>query len=475
MAFDTLRLRLLAAFTLPLLAVLGALGALAYTLSRNALEDELGQSLASVAAAVASQINTERLATLTPEDTEGEGSRVYRSFMRQLDELRSAAHLRRVVLLDRDGKVRLDAGGALPMGTEMPELLRDRGEFAHALTGENTFSQVLFADEGGRFFKTGYAPLKHDGQVAGAVAIEGSAEFFGPLRQLVQAYVAWVAVALALSVFAALGMARVLSRPLERLSESALRIGRGDLVTQVAPQRMREMNILARELEHMRKALEGREQQLKMMLGGVAHEVRNPLGGMELFAGLLVEELQHAAPNLAEAKSHLARIQHELHHLKRIVEDFLQYAREQKLSVAPFEVQSVLEDCAQRLQKEAAEKQVTVAVKAAPATLEGDSDLLQSAWLNLMKNAVQASKRGGTVHVNGAATEGLYHIDIADEGGGISPELQVKIFEPFFTTREKGTGLGLPLAKKLLEAHRGTLSLESAPGHTVFRCVLPLK
>ena len=189
MALDTLRLRLLAAFTLPLLAVLGVLGALAYTLSRNALEDELGQSLSRVSAAVASQINAERLNALTPEDAEGEGSRVYRSFTRQLDELRNAAQLRRVVLLDRDGRVRLDAGGALPMGTEMPELLRDRGEFAQALSGENAFSQVLFADEGGRFFKTGYAPLKQDGKVVGAVAIEGSAEFFGPLRQLVQAYV----------------------------------------------------------------------------------------------------------------------------------------------------------------------------------------------------------------------------------------------------------------------------------------------
>ena len=474
MALDTLRLRLLAAFTLPLLAVLGALGALAYTLSRNALEDELGQSLSSVAAAVASQINAERLSTLTPDDTEGEGSRVYRSFSRQLEELRTAAHLRRVVLLDRDGRVRLDAGGPLPMGAEMPELLRDRSEFAQALKGENAFSQVLFTDEGGRFFKTGYAPLTQDGNVVGAVAIEGSAEFFGPLRQLIQAYVTWVAVALALSVFTALGMARVLSRPLEKLSESALRIGRGDLVTPVAPQRMREMNILARELEHMRTALEGREQQLKMMLGGVAHEVRNPLGGMELFAGLLSEELQHAAPNREETASHLARIQHELHHLKRIVEDFLQYAREQKLSVAPFDVKGVLDDCAQRLQKEAAEKQVTVTVDAAAATLEGDSDLLQSALLNLMKNAVQASKAGGTVRISGACVAGHYQIDIADEGAGISPELQSKIFEPFFTTREKGTGLGLPLAKKLLEAHRGTLNVESAPGRTVFRCVLPL-
>jgi signal transduction histidine kinase len=471
---NTLRFRLLAAFTLPLFFVLGALGTLGYTLSLNALEDELGHSLSSVAAAVASQINAERVLALTSEDTQGEGSRVFRSLTRQIEELRTAAHLRRVVLLDAQGQVRLDAGGALPLGTELPELLRDRGEFAQVLKGDLAVSQVLFQDDSGRYFKTGYAPLKHDGRVLGAVAIEGSAEFFGPLRSLLQAYLAWVAVAVALSVFAALGMARVLSKPLESLSASALRIGRGDLTTQVAPQAMREVGILARELEHMRKALENRDQQLKMMLGGVAHEVRNPLGGVELFVGLLDEELKQAPPNVEEAKSHLKRILGELDYLKRIVEDFLQYAREQRLSHSAFAVHEVLSNCAQRLKKEADEKQVTVSLAAVPATLEGDSDLLQSALLNIMKNAVQASKPGTQVDIRGTQEQQRYFIEISDAGPGISAEVQQKIFEPFFTTREKGTGLGLPLAQKLIEAHRGTLTVESVPGRTVFRCMLPL-
>lgn len=471
---DTLRFRLLAAFTLPLLTVSGALGFFGYNISRNSLEDELGQSLSVVAATVAAQLNAERLLSLTAEDSQGEGSRVFRSLSRQLEEARTSAALRRVVVFDTQGLVRLDSGGALPFGAEMPELLRDRAELAQVQRGERAYSQVMFQDDHGRYFKTGYAPLRDNGAVVAAVAVEGSAEFFGPLSQLFQTFVLWVAVALALSAVAALATARALSKPLETLSTSALRIGGGDLSTPVAPQRLREVGILARELEHMRKALEGREQQLKLMLGGVAHEVRNPLGGAELFAGLLREELTSASPNFAEATSHVGHIQRELDYLKRIVEEFLRYAREEKISHAPFEVQRLVADCAQRLKKEADEKQVVVSLDIAAATLEGDADLLQAALLNLVKNAVQASPAQGTVAIEGAQTEAHYAITISDSGAGIPTELQARIFEPFYTTREKGTGLGLPLAKKIVEAHRGTLSVESAPGRTVFRCLLPL-
>ena len=119
-------------------------------------------------------------------------------------------------------------------------------------------------------------------------------------------------------------------------------------------------------------------------------------------------------------------------------------------------------------------KSVPLAVTSAPATLAGDERLLTSALINLVKNAVQAAPEGSRVEVTGRLESRRYVIEVADHGPGVAKENQAKIFEPFFTTREKGTGLGLPLARKLVEAHRGSLVVSSTPGDTTFRIELPL-
>jgi hypothetical protein len=181
---DSLRARLLAAFLLPTLALLTGAGFLGYRASRSVLEEELGASLSGVAAAVSTQLSAERLLTLTAQDAEGEGSRTFRTLSRQLNEARTATHARRIVAFAADGHVLLDSGGSLPIGAQLPELARDRLELSRVLEGkERSHSQVLFEGNDGELYKTGYAPLLSEGKAVGAVAVEGSAEFFGPLRR----------------------------------------------------------------------------------------------------------------------------------------------------------------------------------------------------------------------------------------------------------------------------------------------------
>jgi len=470
-ALNSLSARLLLAFLLPALGFFGLLGTVGYALARSILEEELGQSLSAVAAATASQVNGERMLTLEPGD-DVQGTRTWRNLTRLLDEVRQASGVRRVYAVDLQGRVRLDVGGSLPVGTEAPELARDRRELARVFAGERAASQVLFTGSDGQLYKTGYAPVRQDGAVVGSVAVEGSAAFFGPLAQLSRAYT--VASAVALAVLAALAVltARGLGRPLRRLMDSALRIGRGDLTTPVPPEPIWEIGVLARELEVMRGALESRDRQLKLMLAGVAHEVRNPLGGIELFSGLLAEDLK--AGSAPEAAGHVARIRREVSYLQRIVEDFLAFAREQPLARAPLEAPALLSSACELLAVDAGNKHVTLEVQAAPAQLEADGSLLTAALVNLVKNAVQASPQGARVRVTGRAEAARYTIEVKDSGPGIPEPERERVFEPFFTTREKGTGLGLPLARKIIRAHGGELSFSSVPGETTFTLSLPL-
>jgi signal transduction histidine kinase len=464
-ALNSLSARLLLAFLLPALGFFGLLGTVGYALARSILEEELGQSLSAVAAAAASQVNGERMLTIEPGD-DVQGTRTWRNLTRLLDEVRQASGVSRVYAVDLQGRVRVDVGGALPVGTEAPELARDRLELTRVFAGERAASQVLFTGSDGRLYKTGYAPVRQDGAVVGAVAVEGSAAFFGPLARLSRTYT--VASAVAMAVLTARG----LGRPLRRLMASALRIGRGDLTTPVPPEPIFEIGVLARELELMREALESRDRQLKLMMAGVAHEVRNPLGGIELFSGLLAEDLK--AGSATEAAGHVARIRREVSYLQRIVEDFLAFAREQPLARGPLEAPALLSTACELLAVDAENKHVTLEVEAAPAQLEADGSLLTAALVNLVKNAVQASPQGARVRVTGRAEAARYTIEVKDNGPGIPEPQRERIFEPFFTTREKGTGLGLPLARKIVRAHGGELSFSSVPGDTTFTMTLPL-
>ncbi len=471
-----LRARLLLAFLAPTLVLFSLGGFTLYRAVRQVLEDQLGESLSGVAATVSAGVNPERVLAVTADDAAGEGSRTFRSLTMQVREIQRATGLRRILLFDTEHRARIDVGGVLPPMAEAPELMRDSLELQRVLLGERAASQVLFEGTDGQLYKTGYAPLVVDGKVVGAVAVEGSAAFFGPLVFVRNVFLALGALLTAMLFVAAVISARTISRPLERLVASALRIGRGDLSTPVTREPTVEIGILSGELESMRRALESRNRQLTMMLGGVAHEVKNPLGGIELFTGLLDEELRGATPVIADAQSHVQRIRRELDYLKRIVDDFLAFARDEKLQRLQFDAAHLIDSAVARLQGEAAGREVKLEVEARSADLQGDESLLTSALVNLIKNAVQVSNAGQRVTVRGRveSESGSYVIEVGDEGPGIETDVQQTIFEPFFTTREKGTGLGLPLARKMVEAHRGRLSVKSLKGETVFRVELPL-
>lgn len=487
----SLRKSLLAAFLLPTLLILTAAGIAGYVFVRDVLEEQLGEGLSSVAASAASQISGERMLTIEPED-DVHGTRTWRNLVAMLGEVRDASGMRRVFAVDRQGRVRADtgrrierdaeagaeAGAIVPVGMELPELARDRLELERVFSGSRAASQVLFLGHDGQLYKTGFAPIYAGEELVGAVGVEGTAAFFRPLQRLARGALVVAAFALILSGLIALLTARMITRPLRQLMASALRISEGDLQTPVSPAPTLEIGFLARELEAMRHALESRDRQLKMMLAGVAHEVKNPLGGIELFGGLLSEEL--AAPPvdvppeaLAEAKSHLSRILDEVAYLRRIVDDFLTFARDQRLQKVETSLTELARHVRSHVEAEAQEKGVGVEVDVPSAQLCVDPSLLTAALVNLVKNAVQAAPAGSTVRLSGEAGGAGVQLFVTDAGEGIPGEKQERVFEAFFTTRQKGTGLGLPLARKIVEAHGGSLTLRSEPGRTEFTLKLP--
>src|SRR5436190_4468221 len=311
--------KLLAGTLVPTIVALGVFGVFAHEEARRALEDELGRRLATAAAGAAATVLPEQLEALHAGD---EDSLTYANVRRKLEAARDRLGVRRVVAVAADLSGRGDTLGALTLGATAHELGADKAELERARAGTPTASP-LFVGHDGVPYKRAYAAVGAPGAIAGFIAVEGSADYFTALAAFRHQLMA----AGGLALLAVLGLtvlvARRISGPVVRLADAAARLGRGELTARIPVETRDEIGFLASTLDDTRAALQARDEHMQMMLAGIAHEVRNPLGGLELYAGLLRDALAGQPERLQE----VARIERELGHLRTVVSEFLEYAR----------------------------------------------------------------------------------------------------------------------------------------------------
>ena len=445
--------KVLVAVLLPAMAALALFGLLAHAVARRALEDELGQRLATAAAGIAMQILPEQLAAIGPGD---EQSNTYANLCRRIDLAKERFGVRRVLLVAQDLTGRGDTERLVALGATAHELGADRIEIERASTGALAGS-LLFWGRDGRPYQRGYARVGHS-PTAGFVVVEGSAQYFVQLA----AFRRWLLAGGALfsvSIAAlAAWLSRRISRPLARLARAAEKIGHGDMASPVAVETRDEIGYLAARLDEMRAALQTRDERMQMMLAGIAHEVRNPLGGLEIYAGLLREGLADQPERLGE----VARIEREIGYLKNVVSDFLDFARRPLPVMETISVAPLMDEVCDLCRPQGAGP--TMRVEVPPGLVaEGDRGQIRRAVINLAKNAVTAAGPSGQVVLAARRAGGGIAWEVRDSGPGVPTDIAEKVFTPFFTTREKGTGLGLAFVREIAKDHGGSVGLDQAP------------
>ena len=212
----------------------------------------------------------------------------------------------------------------------------------------------------------------------------------------------------------------------------------------------------------------GATQAVRDLAAGVAHEIGNPLNAIAL-ALQLVKRDPTDTESIDTAIAQLKR-------LNDITRDFLSALRPRRPNLMPGSLAEPLKSCLATLKPQFEERRIAIAldIPAALPNVALDAEQLEQVFFNLLKNALEAMKDGGTIAIALDSNDQDVSVTFRDSGLGMSAEQLAHLFEPYRTTKEKGTGLGLMISKRIITEHGGSISAESAPGSgTAFSVTLP--
>ena len=218
-----------------------------------------------------------------------------------------------------------------------------------------------------------------------------------------------------------------------------------------------------RRQEDMRLQLE-RSQKLSLVgqvAAGVAHELKNPLASIKGAVEIISDE-STGDKDRSEFKNILFR---EIKRMDGTVTEFLEFARPKPTRIEEIDLSSLLQSSLRQLEAQASREGIKIVERVEPAVLiAGDREKLHQMILNIMLNAIQASKSGASIDVQLRSSSNHAVIHFTDHGEGIAPEVLDRIFEPFYTTRATGSGLGLAIVKSIVDAHNGAIEITGATG-----------
>lgn len=425
----------------------GVGGWLAWRHTGRTLEEEMEDRLTWVAGAAAEVgIQSSIVVNFQPGD---EGEPVWRGIQERLLRLQRYVSDAYIFRRDNTALVTTAPPDSIPIGTP----LRWLDTYAETLDRAWRLGQASsprFQGVDGEWYKYGFVRIEQSDAMLG---VRMRADFLEPLNRFRRSVLVGSGVAAVLAALVAAYLATNVTGPLNRLSRVALRIQRGHWDEPVTVERGDELGHLSQAMERMRRGIVQRDEHLRLMLAQVAHEIRNPLGGVELFASAAED-----ADDPAERRRLLGRVRSEVKALNLIINDFLTFARPLAPDREIHDLRAPVRRAAELMELEMAKDGGTLRLDLPdePLMAKADPDHVKRVMLNLLRNAREA---GDCVEARGRPARGEVMISVRDDGPGVPEELRDRIFDPFVTDKEQGAGLGLAIVRRVTEANGGRVEL----------------
>ncbi len=285
-------------------------------------------------------------------------------------------------------------------------------------------------------------------------------------------------------------LAYLVQRPMVELQEKMAQVGKGDLTTAVSfASRNDEIGDLGRDFNRMVEQLRRNREEIDRlhrtqmsraehlatigeMATGLAHEIRNPLAGI---AGV-IEIIGRDLPATSPARAVVKDVKHEVTQINRILSDLLETARPRAPQIQSSDLNTTVEHAVMLARQQALSRPISIDLLKSGSlpAVQHDSDQIHQVLLNLLLNSIQAIEGKGLITVELGERGDNAVVVVTDNGRGISPDHLPNIFRPFYTTKGHGTGLGLSLARRIVEEHHGHVEVTSVVGKgTKFVVFLP--
>jgi signal transduction histidine kinase len=439
----SIRLRLTAWYVLTLAVALGVVGLALMLVFRAAMERQLDDELATRAAQVASSIQADG-GGLSLQGQGDESFVVGGEF---------------VGLYDRSGKL-LDSSAPPPKAADA---------IASFAAGP-AMSRSETLTSGTERLRVRSLPVTDNGVLAAIVVVRSLASIDSAVSQLLGILALVLPLAVAIAAVGGYVLAYRALRPVELLRRAAEDYGAKDLSRRLAPRELRddELGRLARTLDAMLDRVAAAVEQQRQFTGDASHELRTPIATIMADATLSLERARSAD----DYRAAIGRIEAEAERMAGIVEGLLVLARSDARSVTERSVEvdlrALLEASAERVASRASDRGVRVATRVdRPVVAAVRDNGLEQVFDNLLDNALRYAPAGTVVEVEATAGHGMARITVSDHGPGIAPGERTRVFERFHRgdgARGPGAGLGLAIARAIVEAHGGGINAVETPG-----------
>ncbi len=441
-----------------------------YWYSRVALEDELGDQLKRINRIIATTLDEDLVRMLV---TEPGLTNVRQELEVSLSRL-AVPGIEGLTLYKQDGTILVEnrrlKQNIARLSPALPTLLSLQND-------EDPVVSEIYKLDQNRYVKAAAIPIRITPGDQVILVVWVGANYMAVINQMAGSLLWIILASFVMAITMTLVFSRSLIKPVRALSVYARSIQTNLNSEPVELHRSDEFGDLNQSLIDMHRDIQKQEESARQLLAGIAHEIKNPLGGMEIYSGLLSEELSQlpADEKFEEYKSYLEKITGELQHLKRIVQEYLDYARPLKSVIETLSIGEIYSDILQLIQPELDAHHQSISLDG-DGKLEADRSKLHRVFMNLIQNGLEASGENGLIIIKVKDDQPSLEVDFIDTGTGIPETEKERIFEPYFSTRDRGFGLGLSIVQSIVGELGGTIVVQKSDTEgTIFRLNLPRK
>jgi len=485
--------RTMSVFVVSVIIIYLIAGYLFYYINLNELDKDFGKKLIRVADAASEEITPYSVKLLSQASlSDADNNRL----VKRLAPIMKSGDIENITILNIKQVTVFDLMRPEMAGVRNPNTYAYREEIEKAFKGTASYSP-LYRGQDRHLYKSAFHPLTSEkGEVEFVIAVDANPQFL----QLIDDILKWIAISgaasLCVTVFLSLLFANTVVKKVRKLEQVATQIKDGNFNVSIDSKGDDEIDQLAETFNHMIRSISkkiehnARLAAIGEMSAGIAHEIRNPLGSIQIYMDILRKKLES---NKSDSEI-CDRVSKEIEILNNFITEFLVFSRPPSLDLRKHPVHSLIDEVTSQLPISSERDRIEIIKEYTEeeTIINIDRDQIKRALFNVFINSIQAMKGQGTITIqtgrfNGALepfneADGNGHeedtnffcIKIRDNGPGIDEKNIDKVFDPFFSTKNGGTGLGLSITQKIIKEHNGEIKIFSAASGTEIAIYLPV-